>query len=66
LLSSRAVPSARVARFYHARFPTLGKGDISTLSKRGHFYFGLTSGFKEDSCMYCLYRICIDLKALEW
>ena len=42
LLSSVAVPSARVSRVYHSFLPTLGKGDISTLQKRGHFYFGLT------------------------
>jgi hypothetical protein len=42
LLSSRAVSSARVPRVYHISQSTLGKGDISILQKRGHFYFGLT------------------------
>jgi hypothetical protein len=31
-----------VARVYHTFLATLCKGDISTLHKRGHFYFALT------------------------
>jgi hypothetical protein len=42
LLSSRAVSSARVLSVYHTQPISLGKGDISTLQKRGHFYFALT------------------------
>ncbi len=42
LLSSRAVPSARVPRVYHTPLSALVKGDISTLQNRGHFYFALT------------------------
>lgn len=42
LLSSSAVPSARVLGVYHAFLSALFKGDISTLSNKGHFYFGLT------------------------
>lgn len=42
LLSSSAVPSARVLGVYHAFLSALFKGDISTLSNMGHFYFGLT------------------------
>ena len=44
LLSSSAVPSARVPGFYHAFLSPLHQGDISTLQKRGHFYFALTRG----------------------
>ena len=43
LLSSSAVPSARVPKVYQFQSPSPNKGDISTLSNRGHFYFGLTS-----------------------
>lgn len=43
LLSSSAVPSARVLGVYHAFLSALFKGDISTLSNKGHFYFGLTA-----------------------
>ncbi len=31
----------------HTDASTLGKGDISTLQKRGHFYFALTD-FREN------------------
>jgi len=41
-VSTGALSSARVSTVYHAYLSTLGKGDISTLSNRGHFYFGLT------------------------
>jgi len=41
-LSSVALSSAQVPGVYHTPFSTLRKGDISTLHKRGHFYFALT------------------------
>lgn len=55
LLSSSAVPSARVLGVYHAFLSALFKGDISTLSNKGHFYFGLTH--ESDACKipeFCL------------
>jgi len=42
LHSCRAVPSAQVPSVYHIPYLPFRKGDISTLAKRGHFYFGLT------------------------
>jgi hypothetical protein len=44
LHSCRAVPSAQVPSVYHIPNPPFRKGDISTLQKRGHFYFALTVG----------------------
>ena len=44
-LSSVALSSAQVPGVYHTPFSTLRKGDISTLQKRGHFYFALTGFF---------------------
>ncbi len=41
-LSSVALPSAQVPSVYHIPDPPFRKGDISTLQKRGHFYFALT------------------------
>ncbi|MEO5887020.1 MAG: hypothetical protein ABIQ77_05090, partial [Anaerolineales bacterium] len=41
-LSSVALPSARVPVVYHPSPSSLPRGDISTLQKRGHFYFALT------------------------
>ena len=41
-LSSVALPSARVPSVYPPFSVTLRPGDISTLQKRGHFYFALT------------------------
>jgi hypothetical protein len=41
-LSSVALSSAQVPGVYHILLFTLRKGDISTLQKRGHFYFALT------------------------
>jgi hypothetical protein len=42
LLSSRAVPSARVLQVYQIYLSFPGKGDISTLQNWGHLYFALT------------------------
>jgi hypothetical protein len=42
LHSCRAVPSGRASTVYHPFLPSLWQGDISTLLKRGHFYFALT------------------------
>jgi hypothetical protein len=41
-LSSVALSSAQVPSVYHIPYLPFRKGDISTLAKRGHFYFGLT------------------------
>jgi len=41
-LSSVALSSARVPAVYHLSPFSLHPGDISTLQKRGHFYFALT------------------------
>jgi len=41
-LSSVALPSARVTPVYQPFSAALRQGDISTLQKRGHFYFALT------------------------
>jgi len=43
-LSSVALSSARVPSVYHPFSASLRPGDISTLQKRGHFYFALTGG----------------------
>jgi hypothetical protein len=42
LHSCSAVPSAQVPSVYHIPYLPFRKGDISTLQKRGHFYFALT------------------------
>ena len=42
-LSSVALPSARVTPVYQPFSASLSLGDISTLQKRGHFYFALTA-----------------------
>ena len=44
-LSSVALSSARVLPVYHLLPTPLRQGDISTLQKRGHFYFALTVAF---------------------
>jgi len=44
-LSSVALSSAQVSSVYHIPYPPFRKGDISTLQKRGHFYFALTVTF---------------------
>jgi hypothetical protein len=41
-LSSVALSSARVPAVYHLSSLSLHPGDISTLQKKGHFYFALT------------------------
>jgi hypothetical protein len=44
-LSSVALSSARVPSVYQPFSAALQHGDISTLQKRGHFYFALTLSF---------------------
>jgi hypothetical protein len=48
-LSSVALSSAQVPGVYHILLFTLRKGDISTLQKRGHFYFALTLALNNNN-----------------